>query len=177
MYLKSAWGFPGAKTFEKPCFIVLFYDLLASCEMIDKKDEAWNNWNLVDTTKNSKTYRYLLSMLVLCVCVWMQITRGLTLELNRLYSLFCSRNPHFEKNGKVSIVSHSLGCVITFDIMTGWDPVRFHHQEVPDPEESKVLWPSEEERHLQEQLRLTCLRYWMVVLHCSLFTGSQTRDD
>ncbi|KAK5903964.1 hypothetical protein CgunFtcFv8_007702 [Champsocephalus gunnari] len=87
-----------------------------------------------------------------------EITRGLTLELNRLYSLFCSRNPDFEKNGKVSIVSHSLGCVITFDIMTGWDPVRFHHQEVPDPEEAKARWPNGEERHLQEQLRLTRLR-------------------
>ncbi|KAE8287237.1 Phospholipase DDHD1 [Larimichthys crocea] len=88
-----------------------------------------------------------------------EITRGLTLELNRLYSLFCSRNPDFEKNGKVSIVSHSLGCVITFDIMTGWDPVRFHHQEALDPEETKVRWPSDEERYLQEQLRLTRLRY------------------
>lgn len=88
-----------------------------------------------------------------------EINRGLTLELNRLYSLFCSRNPDFEKNGKVSIVSHSLGCVITFDIMTGWDPVRFHHQEVPDFEETKTCWPSDEERHLQEQLRLTRLRY------------------
>ncbi|XP_029281471.1 phospholipase DDHD1b [Cottoperca gobio] len=87
-----------------------------------------------------------------------EITRGLTLELNRLYLLFCSRNPDFEKNGKVSIVSHSLGCVITFDIMTGWDPVRFHHQEAPDPEETKYRWPNDEERHLQEQLRLTRLR-------------------
>uniref|UniRef100_A0A672ZA49 DDHD domain containing 1b n=1 Tax=Sphaeramia orbicularis TaxID=375764 RepID=A0A672ZA49_9TELE len=87
-----------------------------------------------------------------------EITRGLTLELNRLYSLFCSRNPDFEKNGKVSIVSHSLGCVITFDIMTGWDPVRFHHQEAPDPEETKARWPSDDERHLQEQLRITHLR-------------------
>ncbi|XP_074540666.1 phospholipase DDHD1b [Halichoeres trimaculatus] len=87
-----------------------------------------------------------------------EITRGLTLELNRLYSLFCSRNPDFEKNGKVSIVSHSLGCVITFDIMTGWDPVRFHHQEAPDPEETKARWPDEQERQLQEELRLTHLR-------------------
>nr|XP_057924772.1 phospholipase DDHD1b [Doryrhamphus excisus] len=87
-----------------------------------------------------------------------EITRGLTLELNRLYSLFCSRNPDFEKHGKVSIVSHSLGCVITFDIMTGWDPVRFHHLEVPDPEEAKARWPTDDERHLQEQLRLTRLR-------------------
>uniref|UniRef100_A0A674P782 DDHD domain containing 1 n=1 Tax=Takifugu rubripes TaxID=31033 RepID=A0A674P782_TAKRU len=54
-----------------------------------------------------------------------EITKGLTQELNRLYTLFCSRNPEFEeRGGKVSIVSHSLGCVITYDIMTGWDPVR-----------------------------------------------------
>uniref|UniRef100_A0A665WQZ2 Phospholipase DDHD1-like n=1 Tax=Echeneis naucrates TaxID=173247 RepID=A0A665WQZ2_ECHNA len=59
-----------------------------------------------------------------------EITKGLTQELNRLYSLFCSRNPEFEeRGGKVSIVSHSLGCVITYDIMTGWDPVRFCLQE------------------------------------------------
>ncbi|KAM9356310.1 phospholipase DDHD1b [Pholidichthys leucotaenia] len=87
-----------------------------------------------------------------------EITRGLTLELNRLYTLFCSRNPDFEKNGKVSIVAHSLGCVITFDIMTGWDPVRFHHQEGPDSEETKNCWPSDTERHLKEQLRATRLR-------------------
>uniref|UniRef100_A0AAQ6ABM8 DDHD domain-containing protein n=1 Tax=Amphiprion ocellaris TaxID=80972 RepID=A0AAQ6ABM8_AMPOC len=52
-----------------------------------------------------------------------EITKGLTRELNRLYTLFCARNPDFEeRGGKVSIVSHSLGCVITYDIMTGWDP-------------------------------------------------------
>ncbi|XP_053743713.1 phospholipase DDHD1b [Synchiropus splendidus] len=87
-----------------------------------------------------------------------EITRGLTNELNRLYTLFCSRNPDFEMNGKVSIVSHSLGCVITFDIMTGWDPVRFHYQEEPDPEEMLARWPCDDQRHLQEQLRLTRLR-------------------
>ncbi|KAM9704072.1 phospholipase DDHD1b isoform 2-T2 [Menidia menidia] len=87
-----------------------------------------------------------------------EITRGLTQELNRLYSLFCTRNPDFEKSGKVSIVSHSLGCVITFDIMTGWDPVRFHHEEMLDPEETKAHWPNDEEQLLQEQLRLTRLR-------------------
>uniref|UniRef100_I3IZN2 DDHD domain containing 1b n=1 Tax=Oreochromis niloticus TaxID=8128 RepID=I3IZN2_ORENI len=87
-----------------------------------------------------------------------EITRGLTLELNRLYSLFCSRNPDFEKNGKVSIVSHSLGCVITFDIMTGWDPVHFHHPEALDPEDTRLHWPTDEKHHLQEQLRLTRLR-------------------
>ncbi|XP_071394764.1 phospholipase DDHD1-like [Centroberyx affinis] len=86
-----------------------------------------------------------------------EITKGLTQELNRLYSLFCSRNPEFEeRGGKVSIVSHSLGCVITFDIMTGWDPVRFCLQEHHAMEEELDLrWISYEERHLLQQLQLT----------------------
>ncbi|XP_056097865.1 phospholipase DDHD1 isoform X1 [Rhinichthys klamathensis goyatoka] len=86
-----------------------------------------------------------------------EITKGLTQELNRLYSLFCSRNPEFErKGGKVSIISHSLGCVITFDIMTGWDPVRFclqeHHEQLQGEESH---WTSYEERLLLEEVQLT----------------------
>ncbi|CAN9502349.1 unnamed protein product [Ophioblennius macclurei] len=86
-----------------------------------------------------------------------EITKGLTQELNRLYTLFCARNPDFEeRGGKVSIVSHSLGCVITYDIMTGWDPVRFCLQEHRAVEEELDLrWMSYEERHLLEQLRHT----------------------
>uniref|UniRef100_H3DIM5 DDHD domain containing 1 n=1 Tax=Tetraodon nigroviridis TaxID=99883 RepID=H3DIM5_TETNG len=89
-----------------------------------------------------------------------EITRGLTQELNRLYMLFCSRNPEFEeRGGKVSIVSHSLGCVITYDIMTGWDPVRFCLQEHQAVEEQLELhWMSYEEQRLLEQLRLTRTR-------------------
>lgn len=86
-----------------------------------------------------------------------EITKGLTQELNRLYTLFCARNPEFEeRGGKVSIVSHSLGCVITYDIMTGWDPVRFCLQEHHVVEEELDLrWMSYEERHLLEQLKHT----------------------
>uniref|UniRef100_A0AAR2K5H9 DDHD domain-containing protein n=1 Tax=Pygocentrus nattereri TaxID=42514 RepID=A0AAR2K5H9_PYGNA len=85
-----------------------------------------------------------------------EITKGLTQELNRLYSLFCSRNPEFEeKGGKVSIISHSLGCVIAYDIMTGWDPVRFCLQEQQEPDEEELRWMSYEERHLLEQVHLT----------------------
>ncbi|XP_068608217.1 phospholipase DDHD1 [Brachionichthys hirsutus] len=89
-----------------------------------------------------------------------EITKGLTQELNRLYTLFCSRNSEFEESGgKVSIVSHSLGCVITYDIMTGWDPVRFCLQEHHVVEEELDLpWLSYEERHLLEQLKLTRAR-------------------
>ncbi|KAM9355891.1 phospholipase DDHD1 [Pholidichthys leucotaenia] len=86
-----------------------------------------------------------------------EITKGLIEELNKLYTLFCQRNPGFEeRGGKVSIVSHSLGCVITYDIITGWDPVRFCLQEHHVLEEDMGLrWMSYEERHLLDQLRLT----------------------
>ena len=36
--------------------------------------------------------------------------------------MFCSRNPSFlEKGGKISILAHSLGSVIAYDILTLWD--------------------------------------------------------
>jgi hypothetical protein len=51
----------------------------------------------------------------------MEIWQVLQEELNRLYEMFVQRNPYFESNGgKVSIVAHSLGCVVTYDILTGW---------------------------------------------------------
>ncbi|EAW80622.1 phospholipase DDHD1 isoform a [Homo sapiens] len=86
-----------------------------------------------------------------------ELVKGLQQELNRLYSLFCSRNPDFEeKGGKVSIVSHSLGCVITYDIMTGWNPVRLYEQLLQKEEElPDERWMSYEERHLLDELYIT----------------------
>ncbi|NWZ69441.1 DDHD1 Phospholipase, partial [Acrocephalus arundinaceus] len=85
------------------------------------------------------------------------LVKGLQQELNRLYSLFCSRNPEFEeKGGKVSIVSHSLGCVITYDIMTGWNPVRLYEQLLQkEEEELEERWMSYEEQRLLEELYIT----------------------
>ncbi|KAJ7340070.1 Phospholipase ddhd1 [Desmophyllum pertusum] len=51
-----------------------------------------------------------------------EIIDGVRDEMNHLYTKFCSRNPSFlERNGKVSIVAHSLGSVITYDILMLWD--------------------------------------------------------
>ncbi|XP_043278278.1 phospholipase DDHD1-like isoform X2 [Venturia canescens] len=47
-----------------------------------------------------------------------EVRTGLQKELNRLYSKFSSRHPGW--TGKVSILAHSLGCVIVYDIVTGW---------------------------------------------------------
>ncbi|XP_013921949.1 PREDICTED: phospholipase DDHD1 isoform X2 [Thamnophis sirtalis] len=86
-----------------------------------------------------------------------ELVKGLQQEMNRLYTLFCSRNPEFtEKDGKVSIVSHSLGCVIAYDIMTGWNPVRLYEQLLE--KEYDVLehtWMTYEEQHLLEEFYLT----------------------
>ncbi|XP_071961964.1 phospholipase DDHD1-like [Antedon mediterranea] len=58
-----------------------------------------------------------------------EILKKLQEELNRLYKLFCHRNPWFEANsGKVSIFAHSLGSVITYDILTGWNPIHLYDQ-------------------------------------------------
>ncbi|XP_077180201.1 phospholipase DDHD1 isoform X3 [Paroedura picta] len=86
-----------------------------------------------------------------------ELVKGLQQELNRLYTLFCSRNPDFRaKGGKVSIVSHSLGCVITYDIMTGWNPVRLYEQLLEkEYEDLEDTWMSYEEQHLLEEFYLT----------------------
>ncbi|XP_058790056.1 phospholipase DDHD1-like isoform X2 [Phymastichus coffea] len=47
-----------------------------------------------------------------------EVRAGLQKELNRLYFMFISRHPGWQ--GKVSVLAHSLGCVIVYDIVTGW---------------------------------------------------------
>lgn len=47
-----------------------------------------------------------------------EVRAGLQKELNRLYFMFASRHPDWK--GKISILAHSLGCVIVYDIVTGW---------------------------------------------------------
>ncbi|NXJ79919.1 DDHD1 Phospholipase, partial [Trogon melanurus] len=86
-----------------------------------------------------------------------ELVKALQQELNRLYTLFCSRNPEFEeKGGKVSIVSHSLGCVITYDIMTGWNPVKLYEQLLQkEEEELEDHWMSYEEQRLLQELYIT----------------------
>ena len=42
--------------------------------------------------------------------------------MNRIHEKFCSRNPSFiQRNGKVSVLGHSLGSVIVYDILSLWD--------------------------------------------------------
>ncbi|KAK4472836.1 hypothetical protein MN116_004051 [Schistosoma mekongi] len=51
-----------------------------------------------------------------------EIISSLKSELNRLYDMFRRLNPNFESHGgKVSIIAHSLGCVLVYDLITGWN--------------------------------------------------------
>ncbi|KAI1728276.1 DDHD domain-containing protein [Ditylenchus destructor] len=49
-----------------------------------------------------------------------EIIKGVVKALNDTYTIFMQNNPTF--NGAVSIFAHSLGCVITYDILTNWSP-------------------------------------------------------
>lgn len=49
-------------------------------------------------------------------------------ELNKLYNLFLSRHPTFRERGNVSIIAHSLGSVIAYDILERWD-LKLRHME------------------------------------------------
>ncbi|CAH8831050.1 unnamed protein product [Trichobilharzia szidati] len=51
-----------------------------------------------------------------------EIMSSLKAELNRLYDMFRRLNPNFEsRGGKVSVIAHSLGCVLIYDLITGWN--------------------------------------------------------
>lgn len=39
-------------------------------------------------------------------------------EANRIYRLFCARNPGFATRGRVSIIAHSLGSALASDILS-----------------------------------------------------------
>lgn len=68
-----------------------------------------------------KSLRNILGDVVLDVLLYYEpryinsIFEVVTSELNRVYELYMERNPNF--NGKVHIMGHSLGSVISFDIL------------------------------------------------------------
>ena len=47
-----------------------------------------------------------------------KMTTAVVLEANRIFRLFCMHNPDFERQGRVHIIGHSLGCALTMDILS-----------------------------------------------------------
>ncbi|XP_037080078.1 phospholipase DDHD1-like [Pollicipes pollicipes] len=63
-----------------------------------------------------------------------ELIAGLRRALNTVYANFSRHYPRFEaRGGRVSVVAHSLGCVILHDLVTGWRGrgVRSTRSEVP----------------------------------------------
>lgn len=46
--------------------------------------------------------------------------------MNNTYSIFKRNNPNFK--GNVSLVAHSLGSVIAYDVLTNWSPLLLYDQ-------------------------------------------------
>lgn len=89
-----------------------------------------------------------------------EIVGGVVRQLNRVYSLFSENNPNF--CGPVSIFAHSLGSVITYDILLHWSPFLLydtyvthamdtHLEECTDPDNISVLKAFQEARDLLYQ--------------------------
>ncbi|CAD5119113.1 DgyrCDS7757 [Dimorphilus gyrociliatus] len=52
----------------------------------------------------------------------LKVLNSLKNEFNRIYKLFSKYNPEFTKKGKISIVAHSLGAVMSYDLLMNWNP-------------------------------------------------------
>ncbi|KAM0791761.1 hypothetical protein ACM66B_004026 [Microbotryomycetes sp. NB124-2] len=67
--------------------------------------------------------RQIVSGLVLDVPLYQshhkqKMTRAVVKEANRIYRLFCARNPSFASQGRVSLIAHSLGSALAADILS-----------------------------------------------------------
>ncbi|KAI9093776.1 DDHD domain-containing protein [Phlyctochytrium arcticum] len=87
-----------------------------------EKSEENEETTLADITLDGvPSIRQLVSDVILDVLLYMtpryrqEMVKHVTEELNRIYKLFKERNPKF--NGKVTILGHSLGSLLAFDIL------------------------------------------------------------
>ncbi|KAM0752102.1 hypothetical protein T439DRAFT_354980 [Meredithblackwellia eburnea MCA 4105] len=96
-------------------------------EDADHEEEVLTNRFSLDDVevKDSVPFlRQIVSGLVLDVPFYLapahkaMMLKAVVKDANRIYRLFCARNPGFAKNGKVSIIAHSLGSTLTADILS-----------------------------------------------------------
>uniref|UniRef100_A0A914Z016 DDHD domain-containing protein n=1 Tax=Panagrolaimus superbus TaxID=310955 RepID=A0A914Z016_9BILA len=79
-----------------------------------------------------------------------EIINGVIRSMNHTYQIFARNNPNF--SGKVSLVAHSLGSVIAYDVLTNWSPLLLYDQFVTTAikEHLKQSGIDEEERKILE---------------------------
>ena len=85
------------------------------------------------TLSNLKVFRDIANEIIIDIIVYMtpnfreRILTSVVRQLNKIYTLFCKYNPVFVAcGGKCSLVGHSLGSIILFDILT-------QQQKIPPP--------------------------------------------
>lgn len=87
----------------------------------DAHDEEDEKYPSIDDITVNNVFRSLITDLALDILLYQSpaykghITRIVLEECNRIYRLFKQRNPSF--NGKVSLMGHSLGSAVMFDIL------------------------------------------------------------
>jgi hypothetical protein len=112
---------------------------------LDHEDHEYPNLEDI-TVEGVPAVRNFLTDLALDILLYQSpaykghISRIVVNELNRVYRLYKERNPNFK--GKISLVGHSLGSAIMFDILC-----------IQRDSKSK-LNPSKNRRHIEEDLKL-----------------------
>lgn len=90
-------------------------------DLSDAHDEDDESYPSVDDITVNNVFRSLITDLALDILLYQSpaykghITRIVLDECNRIFRLFKQRNPTF--NGKVSLMGHSLGSAVMFDIL------------------------------------------------------------
>lgn len=88
------------------------------------KDRTGCDFALGDITQPTiPRVRELISDVMLDIPYYMsghkhKMIAALIIEANRIYRLWCKNNPGFHKNGRVHIVSHSLGSVMALEVLS-----------------------------------------------------------
>lgn len=112
---------------------------------VDEEDVVYPS---IDDITVNNVFRSLITDLALDILLYQSpaykghITRIVLEECNRIYRLFKQRNPTF--NGKVSLMGHSLGSAIMFDILC--------HQKVDDVNSKR--WSSSKAKPKPSPLQL-----------------------
>ncbi|KAI4148019.1 MAG: hypothetical protein L6R39_002918 [Caloplaca ligustica] len=83
-----------------------------------------NEYTLKDITAESiPAVRNLISDVMLDIPYYLshhkpRMIEAVVREANRVYRLWCTNNPGFERNGRVHLIAHSLGSVMALDILS-----------------------------------------------------------
>lgn len=88
------------------------------------EDPSHNEFNLLDITPDTlPNVRNIVSDVMLDIPYYMshhqpKMIAAVIKEANRVYKLWCQNNPGFSQQGRVHIIAHSLGSVISVDILS-----------------------------------------------------------